>query len=186
MKKFPKAFFLALGIFLVSFLDPEKVAAVRYELITPSGPFTRGQVVQIGVIIDTQGESLESAQIDLSYKNDFLEYQGVEAGTVFPTVEGAITGTNTIRVVGRIESGDTKKSGVGLLAQINFRIIYDAAGETEFCTIVGRPTPTQPPASPQPTIELPPTGRAESLVIFTALGILFGLSSFVLIRFAKG
>lgn len=185
MKKFLRVIFLALGIFLVSFLCPEKVAAVKYDLITPSGPFNRGQVVQIGVIIDTQGESLESAQLDLSYKNDFLEYQGVEAGAVFPSVEGAITGANTIRIVGRIESGDTKKSGVGLFAQINFKIIYDATGETEFCTIISRPTPTQPPASPQPTTELPPTGRAESLVIFAALGILFGLSSFILIRLAK-
>lgn len=194
MSKTFKILFFTLIFSFFLFFRPTEVAAVRFDLLPPSGPFSRGQEVDIGVFINTEDEEMANAQVDLSFKNDFLEFVGVVTGGFFPVVEKVQTGANTLRIVGQTESGGSPKKGSGLFATLTFKITADSPNETVFCTIINQtptksPTSTIPtstvPTSSQPTDELPPTGGRENLLILGFLGLLFSFSGVVLKNLAK-
>jgi hypothetical protein len=168
--------FLLIIIFVL-FLFPKTVLAVRYSLIAPSGQFTRGQTVTFTINIDTQGETITNAQIGLTYQTQYLEYVNTIASNDFPNLTTTPQGTGSLI----LSATSVNFNGSGTFAQVNFRIIADAPGETQLCALQEvNPTPTSPQYnSPQPTspqynspqpTALPKSGNLDK----TKTGILFG------------
>jgi hypothetical protein len=178
--------------------------ALRFTLVEPSGSFVQGQDVEFKINIDTQGETLTTVQVNLSYKTQYLQYISASPGAFFPNVAADDLGGGMVQIAGSVNSGEPGKTGTGLFASIVFRIIYDASGQTDLCTIIsntptpvpttplGAPTntpvpePTSPPGeeTPVPTQSeggvppignLPESGTAENIAFFVTVGTTLSL-----------
>lgn len=168
---FPVLFFMLFFIFGIA---PKKAEAVKFELIAPSGRLKRGQDVQFTINIDTEGATVTSQQIGLTYDTSLLQYVNTTPGAAMNSVEAAdqgggkllMTGTNTAGFVGK-----------GAFAVVTLKIIAESAGSTQLCTLwapaptatpipTGSPQPTSPPA---PT-SLPKTGGANKTITVSILG----------------
>lgn len=168
MRIFKNLLIFLFGILLFLSLG-ETTYAIRYDLIAPSGQLQRGQQVQFTINIDTQGASITSADIGMTYDTQYLQYVGIVTGDAMSTVTANELGDGKILFSGTNNSGF---KGTGTFVQVNFTLIAQAAGSTELCVLwapspTAQPTtspnqPTTPPA--QPTTPLPtrlPTSGAE-------------------------
>lgn len=164
MKKLIVLLFLILGCVFA-----KGAYAASYDLIAPTGQLTRGQDVQFTINIDTQGQSLTSASIGMTYSTDILQYVSATPGDTFSTLSPETQEGGKIILNASNGSGF---SGTGTFAVVTFKLIAQSAGSTELCVLFNPETPTQPPA---PT-SLPQTGSAEK----TNRGIMLGVTLFVL------
>jgi len=173
-------FFLLIGAFL--FFNIRPTMAIRYDLIPPSGELSRGQQIQFTINIDSEGTSISTTQIGMTYETTALEYVSTVPGDAMGTVSVSQLETGKILFSGTNPSGF---SGAGTFAYVNFKIIAAASGETQLCVLWAPPTnpttppnqPTSPPQStgaPQPTA-LPRTGEIKNQIGYLAGGVLFGL-----------
>lgn len=163
MKKLILLLFLLFGLIIT-----HKVDAASYDLIAPSGQLQRGQDVQFTINIDTQGQSLTTATIGMTYKTDVLQYISTTPGDSFTTVEAQTQDGGKIIFTASNGSGF---SGTGTFAVVTFKIIATASGSTELCVLFNPETPTQP----VPTA-LPKTGSITQ----TNQGAFLGVSLLVL------
>lgn len=180
---------LFFGFFFL-FSLPEIAWATKFSLSLPPGPFNRDQVIQATVNIDAEGLALTSATTLVHYDTNYLEYQSTSLGTFFPRIAAVKAGPDIVQITGSVSSGDAGKSGTGIFAKINFKIIAEAAGSTTFCTILSiSPTPAvaspTPIATPRLTVaptsppeatavpEVPLTGHVENLIFLILAGIIF-------------
>jgi hypothetical protein len=147
-KKFLIIFLIALFLFL-----PKEALAIRYSLFAPSGTLSRGQIVTFTINIDTQGKTITSAKIGMTYQTQYLEYVNTIAGGTFPNLITEPIGDGKL-IFSATSDGF---NGSGVFAQVNFKIIADAPGETQLCVLWQvSPTPSPNPSpSPEPTS--PPT-----------------------------
>jgi hypothetical protein len=171
-KKFLIIFLIALFLFL-----PKEALAIRYSLFAPSGTLSRGQIVTFTINIDTQGKTITSAKIGMTYQTQYLEYVNTIAGGTFPNLITEPIGDGKL-IFSATSDGF---NGSGVFAQVNFKIIADAPGETQLCVLWQvNPTPTSPqPTSPQPTSSQPTSSQPTALPTSgasdkTKTGILFG------------
>ncbi len=187
---FYKFFFNLFFIFLFSFFFAKNSFAIRYSLIAPSGTLTRGQTVTFTINIDTQGETITNAQIGMTYETQYLEYVNTVAGDAFPNL------TTTPKDGGKLIFSATSSgfNGNTTFAQVNFKIIAQAPGESQLCILWKVPNETPQPTSPQPTspqpTTLPASGNSQltkklglvgsGFFIFSLLGYLLSKNFFKL------
>jgi hypothetical protein len=157
-------------IFFFIFAFPKKTLALRYSLIAPSGTLQSGQTITFIINIDTQGETVTNAQIGMTYETQYLEYVNTIAGGAFPNL---ITQPQD---GGKLLFSATSSgfNGNGAFAQVNFKIIAQAPGESQLC-VLWQPTtsPTAQPTSPQPTSPpraIPTSGESSKTKIGLTLG----------------
>ncbi len=156
-------------------LVTQKVEAAKYDLIAPSGKLQRGQDVQFTINIDTEGQSLTTATIGMTYQTGPLQYVSTTPGDAFSTVAAETQEGGKIIFKASNPSGF---SGTGTFAVVTFKIIATTSGSAELCVLFNPETPTQPPAitgPPAPTA-LPKTGSVNQ----TSRGAFFGITLLVL------
>lgn len=174
MKKFVR-FLVVLFTFLTFSATPAH--ALTFDLLAPTGELTRGQPVQFTINVDTEGASLASTQIGMTYETEYLEYVSVAPGSTFTTVSADVQGDGKIVFTGTKDGGYT---GSGTFAVVTFNLIATEAGSTELCALFNPAvTPTPAPnatATPVPPTALPTTGFFDR----TAKGALLGVAFFAL------
>lgn len=182
-----KFFFNFLFLLSVLFLAKHSYA-IRYSLIAPSGTLTRGQTVTFTINIDTQGQTITNTQIGMTYETQYLEYVNTIAGDAFPNL------TTTPQEGGKLIFSATSSgfNGNTTFAQVNFKIIAQAPGESQLCVLWEVPNETPQPTSPQPTspqpTALPTSGDSQltkklslagsGFFIFSLLGYLLSKNFF--------
>lgn len=182
-----KNFLITAVLFLSIFLIPNKVLATTYDLIAPSGQLTRGQDVQFIINVNTEGKSLSSSSIGMTYDTQYLEYVSVSPGDTFTTVSADIQGTGKLIITG---SSTSPYSGSGAFAYVTFKLIATQAGSTQLCVLFNptssTPTPgptstSGPSSTPGPPIptSLPKTGESTSTVQGIFLASLFFIVSVI-------
>lgn len=177
-------FFLFLTPFFAS------VHAISFSLIAPTPPaggFKAGDTLQFQVTIDTEGQKVTTTQVGVNYESQYLSVQSVTKGTAFSTITYTTESSSKILISGSESAGFT---GTGAYAYINFKIIAQAPGSTQLCSLyVPTTTPTTPPqatptfppgTTPLPTnipTQLPKTGVLDNtysalpLIGFILIGI---------------
>ncbi len=176
MKNFLKIF-LALFVFFVFAAVPSY--AITFDLIAPSGTLQSGQNVQFTINVNTEGQSMTSTSVGMTYDTQYVQYVSASAGNTFTTVSANDLGGGKLVLTGSSDSG---YSGSGSFAVVTFKIIATSPGSTTLCALYNPDTPTptpapgnQPTTPPQPT-SLPTTGQTES----TTKGALLGFGFFSL------
>jgi len=153
--------------------------AIKYDLIPPSGELTRGQQIQFTINIDSEGTSIATTQIGMTYETTVLEYVSTVPGDAMGTVSVSQLESGKILFSGTNPGGF---SGAGTFAYVNFKIIAAASGETQLCVLWAPQTnpttppsqPTSAPDAPQPTA-LPRTGEIKNQIGYITGSLLFGL-----------
>lgn len=175
-----KLILLLIFIFSIGFFNQTAQAATAsYSLTAPDGPFNRGDNIDFTISIDTNGQTLSSATIGMTYDTQYLEYVSTTPGDAFSSVNA------TTQEGGKVVFDATNTegfSGSGTFATVTFKLIASAPGSTELCVLY---TPSSTPTSaPQPTA-LPKTGSmnqvAQGIIVGVAI-ILVLSSSFMLIN----
>lgn len=184
MKKFI-TFFVVLFVFL--FFSPTQARALTFDLLAPTGELVRGQDVQFTVNVDTEGSSLASTSIGMTYETQYLEYVSVSPGTTFTTVTADVQGDGQIIFTGTKDGGF---SGAGSFAIVTFKLIATESGSTQLCALFNPgTTPTPPPnatATPIPPTALPTTGFFDRTAKGAVLGaVFFALSAVGFFVFKK-
>jgi len=176
MKKILITIFLILGVLLV----PNSVLATTFDLIAPSGELIRGQNIKFTINIDTEGKSLSSTSIGMTYETQYLEYVSTTPGNTFTTVSVDVQGSGKLIISG---SSTTPYSGSGTYAYVTYKLIATGPGATQLCALFNpsSPTPTPVLTSPPPVpTSLPKSGDSKSV----SQGIV--LATFFLITAAGG
>lgn len=190
MKKILVLFFLILSLFIV----PRNVSATSFDLINPEGALSRGQDVIFTININTEGESLGSSAIGMTYETQYLEYVSVAPGDTFSTVSADVQGDGKLIITG---TSTNPYSGAGAFAYITFKLIATQSGSTQLCVLFNpqTSTPTPNPTTPpdivptdvtEPVTALPKTGESKPMaqgIIFAT--IFLGAASIGLFVFKK-
>ena len=165
--------FLAVALFITL---TRSAHAVSYSLFPPTNALTQGGQAQFVITLDTQGTSVSSGQVGLTYDTSVLQYQSTSPGASMSSVEATQAGTGTLLLNGANGSGF---SGTGDFATVTFTILASSSGSTQLCALFtpsGTPAPTTPPAITSPPTRLPRTGN----VSYTENIILAGMILLVL------
>jgi hypothetical protein len=173
-------------LFLLSLVFiPSSVLATTFDLIAPSGQLTSGQEIKFTINIDTEGKSLSSTSIGMTYDTVYLQYVSTSTGNTFTTVSSTTQNGGKLIING---SSTSPYSGSGAYAYVTFKLIATQAGSTQLCTLynpvestpTSTPGPTSAPGSPTtppaaPTA-LPNTGGSEP----TKKGVVLAAFFFIL------
>ena len=190
MKKILITILLILGVLIV----PDSVLATTFDLIAPSGELVRGQNIKFTINIDTEGKSLSSTSIGMTYETQYLEYVSTLPGNTFTTVSTNVQDGGRLIISG---SSTSPYSGSGTYAYVTYKLIATGPGSTELCALFnpaetptatpqptnppGQPTsppgqPTYTPYPPQPT-NLPKSGETGSVAKGIVLASLFFITA---------
>lgn len=160
------------------------IYALTFDLIAPTEQLTRGQDVKFTLNVNTEGKSLTTAPIGMTYDTQYLEYVSTAPGDSFTTVAADVQAGGKLILTG---SSTAAYSGSGAFAYVTFKLIATSAGSTELCTLYNPlttptpgPTSTPVPNAPAPTA-LPKTGQGGSVaqgailasLLFAAAGVGF-------------
>lgn len=152
------------------------VQALTFDLVPPSGQLQQGQNIQFTVNVNTEGKSLATTSIGMTYDTTVLQYVSAVPGTTFTTVTADNQAGGKLVLTGTSAAGFT---GTGSFALVTFKIIATSSGSTTLCTLYNPETPTTAPAGPTNTpgpTALPKTGSFEQ----TQNGLMLGAGFFVL------
>lgn len=188
MKKILITILLILGVLII----PNSVSATTFDLIAPTEQLVRGQNVKFTVNIDTQGQSLSSTSVGMTYETQYLEYVSTVPGNSFTTVSADVQSGGKLLITG---SSTAPYSGTGTFAYVTFKLIATGPGSTQLCALFnpaetptatpqpnytpyptsppGQPTYTPYPTSPPVPTSLPKTGESNSTVQGIILASLF-------------
>jgi hypothetical protein len=167
-----KKFLIAIFLFLVVFLIPHSVLATKFDLVAPSGALTSGGEAVFTINIDTDGSSLSSTAIGMTYQTQYLEYVSTAAGDSFSTVSADVQDGGKLILSG---SSTTPYSDSGVFAYVTFKIIATGPGSTELCALYNPSsvTPTSVLTSAPVPTSLPKTGESNSAIRGIVLASLF-------------
>jgi len=200
MKKTSLIIFLFISYFFLwpRFLSAS-VLAVKYSLVAPNPPYTRGQTIRFTINIDTQGATIKTGQIGMTYETQYLEFVSTTPGNAMTTVSTSQLEGGKLLLSGENTTGF---SDAGVFAYVDLKLIATSAGETELCvlwapsitpttipttTIPTTTAPTSPPTTgaptsvPQPT-KLPTSGEVKKTNGAVFFGFIF-IITFSLFRF---
>lgn len=179
-------------VFLGVLLIPNSVLATTFDLIGPSSTPVRGQEVKFTINVDTEGASLSSAVVGMTYETQYLQYVSAVPGNSFTTISPDLQSGGKIVITG---SSVGPYAGSGVFAYVTFKLIATGSGETQLCSIFNpsSPTSTPPPGAttapgsptnpPVPT-SLPTSGEskpaAQGIIIASLFFAAAGVSLFVL------
>ena len=178
--------FLSVSLCILFFMLYVTTAqALTFDLIAPTDQLVRGQDVKFTVNVDTEGKSLSSTSIGMTYETQYLEFVSVSPGNTFTTVSADVQGDGKFIITG---TSTTPYSGSGVFAYVTYKLIATGPGSTQLCALYNPQTPTSTPApggptSPPAPTALPKTGESKSTVQGAILASLFfiaaGVSLFV-------
>jgi len=160
------SFFVSLLVFLVF---SQQAQAVTFDLLAPTEQLASGQDVRFTINIDTEGHSLSSTQIGMTYDTTVLQYVSISPGNSFTTVAADPQTGGKMVISGSSASG---YSGAGSFAVITFNIIAQSSGSTQLCALYN---PTNPTSTPAPT-SLPKSGSFGG----SGREVIFGLAMIVI------
>ncbi len=162
-----KKFFFFLSLFLFFSFLAKPTLATSFDLIGPTETLVRGQEVKFTINIDTENQSLTSTQIGLTYDTQYLEYLNTIPGNTISAISATTEEDGKVIISGL---NQTPYSGSGVFAYVTFKLIAEAPGSTEICTLFSpSTTPTVQPTA------LPKSGENfHSIFIFT-LGVILVL-----------
>lgn len=173
------------GLFIFfAFIFAYPAHAIRYNLVAPSGQLTRGQDVQFTIEIDTQGETITSTQVGLSYDTRYLEYLSTVPGNAMGTVTVSPYEAGKLLITGTNTAGFT---GSSTYAFVTFKLIAQAPGSTELCALF-EPKPTTPPVPTSPVVlptRLPRSGNESPSILGGLFGVLFVLGTGAMLYLKK-
>lgn len=158
--------------------------ALTFDLVAPSGELARDQDVKFTVNINTEGSSLSTSTIGMTYETQYLEYVSAAPGDSFTTVSADVQGDGKLLLTG---TSTAAYSGSGVFAYVTYKLIATGPGSTQLCALYNpqntpTPVPAGPTSPPAPTA-LPQTGQGNSTVQGAILASLFfvaaGISLFV-------
>lgn len=171
------------GYLLIFPLFPSsRVFAVKYTLIPPTGDLVRGQTVRFSINVDTQGATIQTGVIGMTYDTQYLEYVSTTPGNAMNSVSASQLGGGKILFSGENTTGF---SGTGVFAYVDLKIIAQAPGSTELCVLwAPSPTPTtispttppgatSAPTSPPAATNLPTSGETKKTAVATSIGVGF-------------
>jgi hypothetical protein len=154
MKKILLIILLVLGLYVI----PSSVSATTFDLIAPTEQLQSGQEVRFSINIDTEGRSLSSISIGMTYETQYLQYISAVAGDSFTTISAADEGSGRLILTG---SSATPYNGSGVFAYVTFKLIATSPGSTELCALfnpeVTPTTPVVPIDTPVPGTTVAPT-----------------------------
>ncbi|MCX7880964.1 MAG: cohesin domain-containing protein [Patescibacteria group bacterium] len=156
MKSLKKIFFIFFLFLIFFFYLPCSVKAVKFDLIAPNPPengFFRGDTIRFTINIDTKGASLNTTQIGMTYKTQYLEYVSVTPGEAMTSVTAENLGEGKLLFSGNNNSGF---SGQGTFAYVDLKIIAQAPDETELCVLWAPSSTPSPQNTPSPQATNPP------------------------------
>ena len=165
IKKIVITTLLTLAILVI----PQSVLATTFDLIAPAGELVRGQNVKFTVNIDTEGKSLSSASIGMTYETQYLEFVSVTPGNTFTTVSSDVQGSGKMIITG---SSTAPFSGSGVYAYVTYKLVATGPGSTQLCALFNPSSPTSTPVPGAPT-SLPQSGQSKSTVQGVILASLF-------------
>lgn len=169
MKKLLIYVFGVIAFFSLSALP---VRATTFDLIAPTNQLQSGQNAQFTININTEGQTITSTAVGMTYDTSVLQYVSATPGSTFSTVSTDVQDGGKLVLTGTSTSG---YSGTGSFAVVTFKIIATSPGSTTVCALFNPSTPTATPAPVIPTA-LPKTGFIDQ----TAKGALLGLGFFSL------
>lgn len=180
MKSFIAVLLCALGFAFYA----SSAFALTFDLVAPSEQLTSGQDVKFTVNINTEGSSLATSTIGMTYETQYLEYVSTAPGDSFTTVSADVQGDGKLLLTG---TSTAPYSGSGVFAYVTYKLIATGPGSTKLCALYNpqaspTPVPAGPTSPPVPTA-LPQTGQGNSTVQGAILASLFfvaaGISLFV-------
>ena len=144
-------FILVVGLFA----GASRSYALTYSLIPPSGSLTTGQEVDFTIGIDTEGQTLTSTTVGMTYQTSFMQYVKTTNGNTMDQVTAQETQPGTIIFNGTKASPGFK--GAGDFAKVTFKVIA-TSDSSEVCALfLPTPGPQQPTSGPAPTSAPQPT-----------------------------
>lgn len=188
MKKILIMAFLILSVLII----PNSVLATTFDLIAPSDPLVRGQEIKFTINIDTEGKSLSSTSIGMTYETQYLEYVSTAPGDTFTTISTDNLSGGKLIISG---TSTTPYSGSGTYALVTYKLIATGPGSTQLCALFNpvtvtptpnpSPTPGGPTNPPAPT-SLPKSGESGSTIQGALLAsIFFAVAAFGFFVFKK-
>jgi hypothetical protein len=181
MKKILFIIFLVFGLLII----PGSVSAISFDLIAPTEQLQRNQEVTFTINVDTEGRSLSSIDIGMTYDTQYLQYVSALAGNTFTTISAVDQGSGKLVLTG---SSTTPYSGSGVFAYVKFMLIATSAGSTQLCALFSpEVTPTTPlvptstlgpssppgPTSPPAPTSLPVSGESRTTIQGLILALIF-------------
>ncbi|MFA6017021.1 MAG: cohesin domain-containing protein [Patescibacteria group bacterium] len=195
MNIYIKKLLIALAIFIGISALSSSVMATTYDLIAPTDQLVRGQEVKFTINIDTEGQSLSTASIGMTYDTKYLEYVSTTPGNTFTTVSADVIDVGKLILTGTSAS---PYSGAGAFAYVTFKLIATQAGSTQLCVLfnpVSAPSPiptspasipTSPPGSaPVVPTSLPKTGESEPMtkgIVLASFFFILATGSFFIFK----
>lgn len=181
-----KKLFLTLIAFFSFLVVVTPAQALTFDLLAPTGELQSGQDVQFTINIDTEGASLTSSAIGMTYETQYIEYVSIAPGNTFTTVTTDNQGNGRLVITGSSTSG---YSGTGSFAVITFKIVATSPGSTQLCALFNPgTTPTPPPNSTPTTVPptaLPTSGVFDKTARGAAMGVFFfalSLAGFIIFK----
>src|SRR4051812_18910244 len=105
MRKFVLVMVVGIGLLTVLLL-PKKALALTYDLIPPTGTLTRGQNVQFIIDVDTEGSSVTTATVGMTFNTQYLSYVSANQGDTLPEKFSAqVTSAGTLLISGENSAG---------------------------------------------------------------------------------
>jgi len=168
-------------LFSLIFFFPRTAYGVDFNLFGPTEVLQRGQTVVFRIEIDTQNQTLNSTQIKSNYETKYLEYLNTTPGDTFSTITADPSENGLLLITGTSSSGF---SGQGTFAYLNFKLIAEAPGSTQLCSLQAttQPPPSNPTSPPQPTnppqpTTLPKSGSTQKTTTALLVGTAFILGA---------
>ncbi len=166
------SFFLAFFFFVAVC---KQALAVKFDLIPPSGELKRGDNIDFTINIDSQGATINTAEIGMTYDTQYLQYINTVPGETMTSVGVTDQGGGKLLLSGNNASGF---SGQGVFATVTLQIIASSSGSTELCVLwapTPAPTTFQPTSPPVVPTALPATGNINN----AKTGVLAGFTLLV-------
>src|SRR3990167_3541148 len=113
---------LSLAVLIIAFFlqSARPVYALTFDLIAPDEQLQRGQDVQFTINVNTEGSSLTTTSIGMTYDTQYLEFISAVAGNTFTTVSTDNQGDGKLIITGTDSDGF---SGSGTYAIVTFNLI---------------------------------------------------------------
>lgn len=127
-KKILIALLIFLGITPLVFA----VEAASLKFNNSSATVSNGGTFQIEVVVDPGSDSVNSADVYVSYDGTLLKATGVSAGSLFPTVTNDVATSGTVYIAGMVNDPANSISSSGTVAIITFEALKEGTGTLSF------------------------------------------------------
>jgi hypothetical protein len=108
------------------------VEAASLKFNNSTATVSNGGTFQIQVIVDPGSDSINSADVYVTYDGSLLKATGVSAGTLFPTVTNDVATSGTVYIAGMVNDPANSVSASGTIATITFQALKEGSGTLSF------------------------------------------------------